>query len=157
MGVSDDELRMRLAVPADEMAVRSLADRLTAFELPPWRRPEQISTADAREMLEAIASSGEDNEVWIAERSGRIVGCVHVLATLDFFGHLHAHISVIATTADAEGTGAGAALLAHAENWARRRGFTLMTLNVFASNDRARRFYEKAGWVPEMLKYVKPL
>ena len=74
--------------------------------------------------------------------------------TTDFFGTRHAHISVIATTEAAEGSGVGRALLAHAEAWARERGLTLLTLNVFASNARARRFYEKAGWAPEMLKYT---
>ena len=32
-----------------------------------------------------------------------------------------------------------------------------LTLNVFAANSRARRFYEREGWSAEMMKYVKPL
>ena len=36
-------------------------------------------------------------------------------------------------------------------------GQSLLTLNVFAANERARRFYERAGLAPEMLKYAKPL
>jgi GNAT superfamily N-acetyltransferase len=134
-----------------------LAGRLTSFELPPWRRPEEIAVADAREMTDALRSGTRSNEVLIAERDGKPVGCLHVLETKDFFGTAHAHISVIATTEQAEGSGVGRALLAHAEEWARQRGHTLLTLNVFAANARARGFYERAGWTPEMLKYAKPL
>ena len=77
------------------------------------------------------------------------MGCLHVLETTDFFGTSHAHISVIATSADAEGSGAGRALLAYAEDWARRRGHTLLTLNVFAANG-VLAVYERAGWSPEI-------
>jgi GNAT superfamily N-acetyltransferase len=148
---------MRVAGVADEAVLTELAWRLTAFELPPWRKPEDIATADAREMIAAVRVAAPDNEVWVAERAGRVAGCLHILATTDFFGRRHAHISVIATTEAAEGTGVGRALLAHAEAWARERDLLLLTLNVFASNSRARRFYEKAGWAPEMIGYVKPL
>ena len=152
-----DDTALRRATIADEAALSALAARLTAFPLPAWRRPEDISTADAREMIDAVRGSDADNEVWVAERGGRVAGCLHVLALTDFFGLRHAHVSVIATTVEAEGTGVGAALLAFAESWARQRHLPLMTLNVFASNERARRFYERGGWVAEMLKYVKPL
>lgn len=154
---SADAPVIRVAGVADEEALTELAWRLTAFELPPWRKPEDIATADARDMIAAVRAAATDNEVWVAERFGRVAGCLHVLATTDFFGRRHAHISVIATTEAAEGSGVGRALLAHAEAWARERSLTLITLNVFASNSRARRFYEKAGWAPEMMKYVKPL
>jgi GNAT superfamily N-acetyltransferase len=135
----------------------ALAGRLATFELPRWRHPEEIAVADARAMTDAVRAGAPDNEVLIAERNGRPVGCLHMVATTDFFGASHAHISVIATTEEAEGSGVGRALLEHAEEWARQRGHTLLTLNVFARNTRARRFYERAGWEPEMLKYAKSL
>ena len=37
------------------------------------------------------------------------------------------------------------------------RGVSLLTLNVFAGNARARRVYERAGFVSELLRYTKPL
>ena len=148
---------IRAARTTDQPALVALAERLTAFDLPPWRRPEDISTADARDMVAAVTAGAADNEVWIADRSGIVVGCLHVLAMTDFFGTRHAHISVLATTEAAQGSGVGRALLGHAEAWARERGLRLITLNVFAANSRARRFYEKGGWAPEMLKYTKPL
>jgi GNAT superfamily N-acetyltransferase len=152
-----DPIHIRPATPADEAILTALAGRLTAFALPPWRHPSDIAVADAREMMVAVRAGSRDNEVMIAERSGTPVGCLHVLADRDFFGAPHAHISVIATTSEAEGTGVGRVLLEHAEAWARSRGHRLLTLNVFAANARARRFYERGGWSPEMLKYAKPL
>jgi GNAT superfamily N-acetyltransferase len=148
---------IRPALVADETFLTTLAWRLTDFDLPSWRRPGDIAMADARDMVAALREGSPDNEVWVAERSGVAAGCLHILLATDFFGTRHAHISVIATTEAAEGTGIGRALLAHAEQWARDRGQLLLTLNVFAANERARRFYERAGLAPEMLKYAKPL
>ncbi len=150
-------ITIRLAVPQDETSLTDLAWRLTVFTLPAWRKPEHIADADAREMLAAIRAASAASEVFIAERDGAAVGCLHMLEDVDFFGAKHAHISVVATTADAEGSGVGRALMEHAETWARRRGHTLLTLNVFAGNERARRFYERNGLEPEIVKYSKLL
>ena len=155
--VSEGTIHIRAATAADEVVLVELAGRLTAFALPPWRKAEEIATADAREMVEAVRAPSPESDVFVAERGGVPVGCLHVLATTDFFGTRHAHISVLATTVAAEGSGVGRALAEHAEAWARRRGHSLLTLNVFAANERARRFYDRAGFVPEMLKYAKPL
>jgi GNAT superfamily N-acetyltransferase len=153
----DGAIRIRPATEADEAVLVELSSRLTAFDLPPWRQPDDIATADARGMMEAVRAASPDNAVLVAERAAMPVGCLHVLATVDFFGTRHAHISVLATTAGAEGSGVGRALLEHAEGWARSRGHSLLTLNVFTANERARRFYERAGLSPEMMKYVKSL
>lgn len=148
---------IRPATERDGAALTALAWRLTAFTLPAWRRPEHIAAADAREMLEAIRRGAPSNEVFIAERGGTIAGCLHMVETIDFFGLKHGHISVIAVTPAAEGSGVGRALMEHAEAWTTRRGCSLLTLNVFAANGRARRFYERAGYAPEIVKYSKVL
>jgi ribosomal protein S18 acetylase RimI-like enzyme len=106
-------------------------------------------------MMEAIDDRKDDNEVVIAERDGAPVGCLHILVMNDFFGVSHGHISVLSTTVEAEGTGVARALMDFAEQWTTSRGLSLMTLNVFAGNERARRFYDRAGFEVEMLKYAK--
>jgi ribosomal protein S18 acetylase RimI-like enzyme len=150
-------LSIRAAVSADAETLTALARRLGAIPLPPWRSPDEISSADAREMIEAVASGSRDNEVFIAERDGQAVGCLHMLTMTDFFGRAHAHISVIATSDAAQGTGVGRALMGKAEEWSRARGMSLLTLNVFNGNARARRLYERAGFAPETVKYAKRL
>jgi len=148
---------VRIATPDDEATVSALAARLGAIALPRWRAPDEISSADARAMMNAIAAGHADDQVFIAERDGTRLGCLHVHTGTDFFGRQHAHISVIAVTAEAEGRGVGRALMAHAEAWACARGMTLMTLNVFNGNARARRLYERHGFEPEIVTYVKPI
>jgi GNAT superfamily N-acetyltransferase len=148
---------IRQATERDETALTALAWRLTAFTLPAWRKPEHIAEADAKEMMTAIRQGSAVSEVFIAERDGAIAGCLHMVATVDFFGKPHGHISVIAVTSDAEGSGVGRALMEYAEAWTKRRGYSLLTLNVFAANARARSFYERAGYAPEIMKYSKPL
>jgi ribosomal protein S18 acetylase RimI-like enzyme len=148
---------IRLANTADEAALVQFAARLAHFDLPAWRSAEEIASADARAMLAAARALRHDDEVFIAERDGTPVGCLHVLMATDFFGRRHAHISVIATSESAEGSGVGRALIAHAEAWGRARGVALLTLNVFERNVRARGLYEATGFSPEVLKYAKPL
>jgi GNAT superfamily N-acetyltransferase len=151
------DLTLRRASAADEPALGALATRLTAFELPAWRAPHEIADADAQAMLAAVAAGDPDNEVLMAERDGDVVGCLHILAATDFFGLRHAHVSVIATTRAAEGSGVARALIAHAEEWTAARGLPLLTLNMFAGNARAQRFYEIAGFQSEMIKFAKPI
>ncbi len=149
------DLKIRPATSADAPLLAGLAARLASFPLPPWRTPDSIANADAGAMMEAIEEGSDDNQVVIAERDGVPVGCLHILLMKDFFGVSHGHISVLATTVDAEGTGVGRTLIDYAEQWTRRRGLSLMTLNVFAGNERARRFYDRSGFEVEMLKYAK--
>ena len=152
---STTDVVIRPATIADEATLSALATRLATFDLPPWRTPGEIARADAGEMIQSVRTRQPDNEVFVAERDDVAVGCLHILATTDFFGRRHAHISVIATTEAAEGTGVGRALMAYAEDWTRQRQLSLLTLHVFAANTRARRFYEQAGMSPEFLKYAK--
>lgn len=156
---STDERRIavRRAVVQDEPILTALANRLGEFVLPQWRTADEIAIADGREMMDAVRTQDADSEVFIAERDGEPVGCLHVLVDTDFFGLRHAHISVVATMAAAQGTGVGQALIAYAEEWGRQRKLTLLTLNVFDGNSRARKVYERAGFTPEILKYAKPL
>ena len=149
------EIRIRPATMDDVAVLATLAGRLAEFDLPTWRTAQEIAEADGRAMITAVHAGEAGNQVFIAERGGAAVGCLHVLADTDFFGRRHAHISVVATTEAAEGSGVGRALLRHAEEWARGHGLDLMTLNVFAGNARARRVYERAGFVPEILHYAK--
>lgn len=156
-GRNEAEVTIRAARVDDEVTLGLLAARLADFELPRWRAGEDIAMADARAMMASVGTAHPDDEVLIAERGGRAVGCLHLVTATDFFGLHHAHVSVLAVTAAAEGTGVGRFLIAHAERWARARGLALLTLSVFAANGRARRLYERAGFAPEVMKYAKPL
>ena len=148
-------LRIRRATADDEAVLLAMAERMADFDLPRWRAAREIIEADGRDVVRAATGGEPDHDVFVAEIEGVPAGCLYVHPAQDFFGRRHAHISVIATTGSAEGTGVGRALMTHAEAWARERGLSLLTLNVFAANTRARRFYEKAGFEVEMVKYAR--
>ena len=150
-----DEVTIRPATAADEHSLLVLASRMANFELPPWRTADEITSADARAMIDALRGGHPDSQVFVAERGGRVAGCLHMMVAQDFFWRRHAHLSVIATSPEAEGTGLGRALMTFAEEWARARALPFITLNVFAANTRARRLYERAGYTVELLKYAK--
>jgi ribosomal protein S18 acetylase RimI-like enzyme len=54
------------------------------------------------------------------------------------------------------GQGVGRALLRHAERRLRERGAEAVSLHVFEANERARRLYTKAGYIPDGSTRVEP-
>jgi ribosomal protein S18 acetylase RimI-like enzyme len=93
----------------------------------------------------AIAS--ESQRVLVAEREGRVVGFVSVGPADDKalpadVGELYA----IYVHPDAWDLGAGRDLIANAVEALRGLGHRAAVLWVLGSNERARRFYERAGW-----------
>ena len=155
--VSPDPLTIRKAVDSDERHLTDLSARMANFALPPWRTADEITSADRRAMIDALRAAHPDSEVFIAEREEIVAGCLHVVVASDFFGRRHAHVSVIATSLAAEGTGVGRALMDFADEWARARQLPFITLNVFAANSRARRLYERCAYGVELLNYAKRL
>jgi GNAT superfamily N-acetyltransferase len=129
------------------------------FPLPSWRTPEEVVRAEAGAVTSALDHPLDGTSLMMAERSnGDVGGFVYVQQQLDYFRQRpHAHVSILTVAAEAEGQGAGRALLEAAEGWARAQGLEMITLNVFAGNRRARAVYERVGYAPETLRYVKPL
>ena len=67
------------------------------------------------------------------------------------------HLEAIAVAEGMSGNGIGGLLLDAMEKEVHARGALSMTLHVFASNTRARGFYEKSGYHGELMRYIKPL
>lgn len=151
-------VRIRPAVAADRTFVLEMAERLAGgFPLPPWRSAAEVIAGDRRD-LDAWFEAPDrvDERMLIAEADGRRLGVAHVVTAIDFFTRRpHAHLSVLAVAADAEGRGVGSALIDAAADWSRAQGFDRLTLSVFESNERARRVYARRGFEPELVKYVK--
>jgi ribosomal protein S18 acetylase RimI-like enzyme len=66
-------------------------------------------------------------------------------------------VAILAVAGEAEGRGVGRALLRAAEDWGRANGLTRLTLAVFTDNRRAKDFYERQGWRPELETWYKEL
>ncbi len=149
---------VRDAVAADRDFVMLTARRLAAFGPPPWRSPLEIVGGEVRTLDEFFDGLVPRSSLLIAEDAGgERLGFAYLEAAVDYFTETeHAHLGMIALTESAEGRGAGRALMEAAEAWARSRGHSKLTLNVFDGNRRAREFYERLGYRVETLRYVKP-
>jgi ribosomal protein S18 acetylase RimI-like enzyme len=151
-------ITVRLAAANDRAFLSGIANRLADFDVPLWRSAAEIAGADRAALLQQLDVPRPGAELFVAELGGRPAGCLLMWTLDDYFsGGPHAHISVIAVTREAEGHGVGGALMAHAEQWARNRGHSRITLSVFEANRRAQALYERAGFAVEMRRYVKPL
>ncbi len=105
------------------------------------------SRADTRTQLLAAETEGR---TWIAEQERRIVGFATTGPSRDADALPGTgEIGAIYLRREATGQGIGRELFAHAMHDLRQRGYQQATLWVLDSNARARRFYEKAGWVTD--------
>lgn len=151
--------RIRAFDAADAGFVTSLATRFSDFPLPEGRPRHEVDEFFRGKLRKAVEEPQADAAIFVAEdESGRPVGFVHVQTENDHFdGHKQGLISDLAVIKSAEDRGIGLRLLETAEDWARARGYRRVTLYVFDGNSRARRMYERHGFAPEVLRYVKSL
>lgn len=97
-----------------------------------------------------LASLPSETRWWLAEQDGRIVGFATTGLSRDQdVPPGTAEVYAIYLAQDAAGQGIGRALFAHAVTDLRQRGFERAILWVLTTNQRARRFYEAAGWTPD--------
>ncbi|MEQ8208040.1 MAG: GNAT family N-acetyltransferase [Woeseia sp.] len=151
-------IKIRDATISDSDAMLALLPRLAAFDIPAHREAEHLWAGDAALLREWLAGDAPQCLVQVAVSADRIVGMTLTTLRPDMLSHEpSAHLEVIVVAADAEGSGAGKALLAEAEQNARRHGAGAMTLHVIESNSRARAIYEHCGYAPELLRYIKEL
>jgi ribosomal protein S18 acetylase RimI-like enzyme len=123
-----------------------------------WRRAyaglipaELLNALDVNRRSEfwgrVIATTPVDRRPWVAVVDGEVVGFVsagesHDDAAPSTTGEIYA----IYVSADCWDRGMGRNLMAHAERDLREHGYHDATLWVLAGNERARTFYENAGW-----------
>mgnify|MGYP003641687598 CR=1 FL=1 len=151
-------LEVRDATIDDGDAMLALMPRLAAFDVPSHRNAEDLWTGDAALLRQWLAGDAPQCLVQVADAAGQVVGMTLTTLRPDPLSHgPSAHLEVIVVASDAEGSGAGKALLAEAEQNAERHGANSMTLHVIESNSRARAIYEHCGYTPEMLRYIKAL
>lgn len=149
---------LRPATATDEAFLLRLTAQLAAFDVPRWRTAAEIAEADHRILREALARPDERSCLRIAELDGRPAGYVFCSTRRDYFtGEPHGHVEVLAVDPSVQGQGIGRTLMEAAEAWARGRGYRVLTLNVFDRNRRARTVYERLGYEPETIHYLKRL
>jgi len=149
VGPADTVITLRAANPED-------APTIAAVHVSSWRwayrdqlPQETLDSLDVSEREDRwsriIPSEGQI--VLVATDGDAVVGFAHAAATDDDDVRPGtAQLFAIYLEERVAGTGVGRALLARATDEMGRTGFVRATLWVLETNDRARRFYERAGW-----------
>ena len=153
------DIRIRAATPEDRTFMFDQAARLVAVARLPWHTERDLLAFQHRYMNAAFARPESETASLIAEdESSQRLGFVHAEASTDSVTlEPCAYVTVLAVIAAAEGKNVATQLMAAAEDWARRQGFRLICLDVFANNSRARAFYAKQGYQDDSLRLTKPL
>jgi GNAT superfamily N-acetyltransferase len=126
--------------------------------VPAWRTKAELIEGDRRALEAWFDNPTREEVMYVAELDGRPAGCAYLVTLVDYFNERpHAHLSVLAVTAAAEGQGVGAALIEQSIAWARERGSDRLTLSALVTNARARALYERKGFGGEYIRYVLPL
>jgi ribosomal protein S18 acetylase RimI-like enzyme len=162
MGTTDQHpgLTIRPARQDDEAFLVGLMPSLADFPLPAWRTTEEIAQADRHLLHEALTGALLHSVILVAELppGGERAGYVFATTKHDYFTRAaHAHVEILAVKAAAQGRGVARALMDAIEEWARRRGYRWVTLNVFDANTRARSLFGGLGYEPETIHYRKAL
>ncbi len=151
-------IQVRSYKPSDHEFILSLVPRFSEFDLSNWRTKAEIDNTNRRLLQEAMQQPELDAAIFVAQENGLLAGFVHLQTQTDYFtGERIGYISDVAVEQSFEGRGVGRMLLDSAEEWARGKGYRLLSLYVFAGNTRAKLIYEKFGFQPEVVKYVKPI
>lgn len=151
--------RIRLASDADLPFLLSLTPRLSGIPRPAWHDLASMEAFQNRFMKATLQPPALGAATYIAvNASGDPVGYIHVEPGRDgVTDEPCGYVSLLAVKEEAEGSGIAIALMDHAEKWAGEQGYRLLSLDVFATNVRAKKFYEKIGFAAETIRLVKTL
>jgi GNAT superfamily N-acetyltransferase len=137
------------------------ARRIEEIRVHTWRiayrhvfLPERLAAMpiDGTRWAHRIAEPPPGWAVFVAEVEGRVIGFSAIGPSRDQEGP--GELYAIYVDHDAWSTGAGRALLGRAETEL-AKDYALALLWVLEDNDRARRFYERAGWEPDGLRKIE--
>jgi GNAT superfamily N-acetyltransferase len=135
-------MQVRLAATADVPALLALIERYWQFE-----GIANFNSARIGQLLNALIASQALGVVWVAEADGKLIGYLIAVWVLSFEHQgLMAEIDELFVSEAARSHGAGAALLAAAESWIKRRSGVRLQLQLGATNTLARSFYERHGY-----------
>jgi GNAT superfamily N-acetyltransferase len=152
-------IRVRPATADSADFVLALVPQLVAFGPPPWRNLQQMVETDTLAIGRALQGLSAGATILVAEDTGgKPLGFIHLCAEADYYTRRECgHIADIVVAPEGRGRGVGETLMVAAEQWARARGYSLLTLNVFIENSHARALYERTGFGAETVRYVKAL
>ncbi len=154
-----DGVAVRLGGAEDRDFIERLGKRTVMDSVSATRRG--VEPAKVLENYDRLLEIVDDqsHEMLIAEVDGKAAGFLILLDALpdEVTGGPQGFVAYMAVDRPYRKRGVGAALLARAEDEARRRGLPYMSLMVTDDNTSARRLYERAGYVTERRLLCKTL
>ena len=144
---------------ADREFIEGLNPRLTEFiEAPAHSKRDVEQFQDGFTATSWDSDIGENATFIATKECGERIGYVNVREGMDeIAGKKCGYIALLAVKPEAEGQGVARSLVNEAEKWAKQMGYARLALDVFASNDRGLRFYEKAGFRHETIRVIKQI
>jgi GNAT superfamily N-acetyltransferase len=132
------------------LAHASDADALAAL------LPDLGYTATADQLARRLAALRDwpDQEAFVAQVDGRIVGLCHVQGVRLLASDGYAEIQALVVSAACQGQGIGRPLLEHACAWAAARGYDRVRLRSNVIREGAHAFYEHLGFEKSKASYA---
>jgi ribosomal protein S18 acetylase RimI-like enzyme len=153
-----DRIKIRPAHQGDVDFVAASAVSLLEFGSPAWKDPEALAPGFRKVLAEAVRNQDQRSTVLIAEdEDGTPLGFISLKVSRDVAGVERGHVADLAVAESARRRGVGRALMRAGEAWARERGFTALSLDVWSTNERALEFYGRLGYGAESLCLIKAL
>lgn len=151
------QITMRPVRESDASFLAQVGPRLFPGSTASPRDPK-LFRAFFEDLTPESLTSNSDGIAFVAELEGEPAGVVAAHLDVDYFTkHARLHIDTLAVAVEAEGRGVGRALITFIEQQARERECREVVLDVFASNERARGFYEACGYAADHIRMAKPL
>lgn len=155
---SPAQISIRKARDTDTAFIRSLSPTLAAGAQLVWHTDAAIQIFQDDYIAAMLAETCVPHITLIAEKGGEPAGFLHAREHKDdISGETCGTVPLLAVTTTAQGTGIGKLLMDAAEKWAKTQSYRLLHLEVFATNDQARCFYDGLGFKPDTINMVKPL
>jgi GNAT superfamily N-acetyltransferase len=135
-GRQNKEMKIRRAQNADAAQIAVLTGQLGY----------PATTAQIRERLRRIQPVSQ-NAVFVADAANRgVIGWLHVSKEPLLESEMRAEVNGLVVAEGQRSLGAGAQLLAAAEDWARKHGCKGMSVRSNVIRERAHKFYERHGY-----------
>lgn len=151
-------LSIRVASEADAAFIESLGKRSAMASVTPLRRADPRDVFQSFDRLLEIVARRKHTSL-VAADGGEPVGFLLLLHSLpdEVTGEDQAFVAYMAVEPARQGGGIGAALVAAAEDEARRLGLPYIALMVTEDNAPARALYDRAGYLTERRLLCKTL
>ena len=150
-------ITLRAATIADHATLRAFDARLIAEASLPGATRDDFIRFQRRFTDAALAETNPKSRLIVAcDGDDSIQGYIHLQPIHDdVLDREIGYVSIIAVSERASGQGIGRTLMQAAEDWAREMSYPALVLDVFASNESARRFYERQGYGEDSVRMRK--